>query len=293
MGGVTVGGAERRQISRPFLILVFFGIGFLTPDGTPTGNDQYLAGRAEIMRAHHGRADRFLKLGHREEHGNKAPNDEVVDTFFDITQAVWDGASRDDRKVVTNLLVIKDTLTRRIDPALTEDFTGVLADGMPAGEGCHDFLGGGDVVLGEVLGVRSRVGERLMVLVETLRGGEGRLGRETKAAVTFALQGGQIQQARGAFFLGLTLITDFTDAKLLRFCSDLAPRGFFKETFRIFTIGDARDLGDAAILASSDVKISLNFPKGLRDETADLELAFNDEHERRRLHPTSGIGLAT
>ena len=132
-----------------------------------------------------------------------------------------------------------------------------------------------------------------MVLVETLSSGEGRLGREAKAAVTFALQGGQIQQARGAFLLGLPFIADLTDAKLFGFRGDFAARGFFKETLGIFTVGDARDLGDAAILASGDVKVGLNFPEGLRDETANLELAFNDEHERRRLHPTSGIGLAT
>ena len=245
------------------------------------------------MWSHHGCADRFLKLGHREEHRNEPTNDEVVDALLDITQAVRNRTGRDDRKVVTHLLVVEDALTRRIDPALTEDFTRVLADGMPSDEGVHDFLSGGDMVLGEVLGVRSWIGEGLVVLVETLRGGESRLGRETKAAVTFALQRGQIQQARGAFFLGFALITDFADTKLLRFCSDLAARGFFKETFRIFTIGDARDLGDAAILASGDVKISLNLPEGLRDETANLELAFNDEHEGRRLYPTSGIGLAT
>ena len=48
-----------------FLVLVFFGFGFLAPDRAPPGDDEDLAGRAEIMRADHGRAHGFLELGLR------------------------------------------------------------------------------------------------------------------------------------------------------------------------------------------------------------------------------------
>ena len=84
LGGCAVGGSEGGEARGAFLVLVFFGLGFLAPDGAPTSDDEDFASRAEIMFTDEGRTDGLLEFGHREEDGDEATDDEVVDLLFDV-----------------------------------------------------------------------------------------------------------------------------------------------------------------------------------------------------------------
>jgi hypothetical protein len=106
----------------------------LAPDGAPTGDDEDFASRAEVMFTDECRADGLLEFGHREEDGDEAADDEVVDLLFDVGQAVRDGARRDDGEVVTDLLIVEDATAGGINPAATEGFLGEDAGGVSAFE---------------------------------------------------------------------------------------------------------------------------------------------------------------
>ena len=142
------------------------------------------------MRTDQGSAHGFFELSHRKEHGDEATDDQIVDAGLHIAHAVRDGAGRDDCKVVTDFLVVEDALTGGVNPTLVQRLAGMLADRMAIRQGLENFLGGRHVIFREILRVGTRVGEGLVVLVETLGGREGSLRREAETAVTFALQCG-------------------------------------------------------------------------------------------------------
>ena len=168
LGGRTVAGSEGGEARGAFLVLVFFGFCFLAPDGAPTGDDEHLARRAEIMFTDEGRTDGLFELSHREEDGDEATDDEVVDLLLDVGQAVGDGAGRDDGEVVADLFVIEDATAGGIDPATPERFLGEDSGRMGAFEGLEGGLGVWEVILGQVLGIGTRIGERLVLFVESL-----------------------------------------------------------------------------------------------------------------------------
>ena len=131
-----------------------------------------------------------------------------------------------------------------------------------------------------------------MLLVKGLGDAEGRLGRETEATVAFALEGREVEEARGAFLLGLTFVGDDADAELERFFGDLARLGFVVEAFGFLAVGHARDLRGATVTALGDAEIAFDLPEGLRDEITDLELPLHQEHERRGLDAADGEDVA-
>jgi hypothetical protein len=131
-----------------------------------------------------------------------------------------------------------------------------------------------------------------VLLVKGLGDAEGRLGREAEASVAFALEGREIEEARGAFLLGLTFVGDDADAEPERFFGDLAGLGFVVETFGFLAVGHAGNLGGAAVAALGDPEIAFDLPEGLRDEITDLELTLHQEHERRGLDAPDGEDVA-
>jgi len=110
--------------------------------------------------------------------------------------------------VVADLLVVEDAASGGVDPAGAQGFLGEDARRVGAFEGLQGGLGVGDVVLREILRIGARIGERLVLFVKGLGDAEGRLGREAEAAVAFALEGGQVEEARGAFLLRLAFVGD-------------------------------------------------------------------------------------
>ena len=60
-------------------------------------------------------------------------------------------------------------------------------------------------VAGQEAGARARIGERLVLLVEPLGGGERAPGREAEARVGLALERGEVVQERRALLLGRLL----------------------------------------------------------------------------------------
>lgn len=78
-----------------------------------------------------------------------------------------------------------------------------------------------------------------MLLVKGLGDAEGRLGREAEATVAFALEGREVEEARGAFLLGLAFVGDDADAELERLLGHLAGLGFVVEAFGFLAVGHA------------------------------------------------------
>ncbi len=176
-------------------------------DREPAGLDHHLAvglepeflaglGDGRDPRRHH-------ELGRREEDGEEALGDHVVELGLDLRQALRRQQGRDDREVVRDLGVVEDLL-RRLDVALLQRRLGM--DGERAQRPGQGLLGDHldrlardrDVVLGQGAAVGARIGEHLVLLVERLRDRERRPRREAEARVGLALQAGQVvEQRRG------------------------------------------------------------------------------------------------
>ena len=235
-----------------------------------------------------GRTDGLLEFGHREEDGDEATDDEVVNLLLDVSQAARDGAGRDDGKVVTDLLVVEDAATSGINPAATERFLCKDASRVGAFERLEGRLGVRKIILGQVLGIGTRISESLVLFVQGLGDAQGGLGREPEASITFPLEGREIEEARGTFLLRLALVGDDTGADLDRSFGHFAGLRFVVETFGFLAVSDAGHLGGAAVTTVGETEVTLDFPEGLRDEITDLQLALHDEHERRSLDATDG-----
>ena len=72
----------------------------------------------------------------------------------------------------------------------------VALAGALAGQYRQRFLDRGEVIFRQAARVGTRVGQHLVLFVERLRQRQRGLGRETEAAVGFALQAGQIEEQR-------------------------------------------------------------------------------------------------
>ena len=289
LGGGAVGRAGGGQVGAALLVAVLLGVGLLAPDGAPAGDDQDLAGGAEGVRADLRRAHGLLELGHGEEHRDEAADDEVVDARLDVAQALGDRPRRHDGEVVADLGVVEDALAGAVDPALGQRLLGEAPGGVAGAERGQDLLGRGDVVLGQVARVGAGVGEGLVPLVEGLGGAERRLGREAEAPVGLALQGREVEEAGGALLLGLALVGDDARADAPGGLGHGAGLGLVVEALGLLALLDPGHLGGAAVAAGGEAEVGLDAPEHLRDEVADLMLAADDEHERRRLHAADGV----
>ena len=101
--------------------------------------------------------------------------------------------------VVGDLGVVDDAAERQhVEPGHVGGRLGVLVVAADAGGRRLDLA---DHVGGEEARVRARVGQRLVLLVEALGGGERAAGREAVAVVGLALQRGQVVEERRALLL--------------------------------------------------------------------------------------------
>ena len=167
----------------------------------PAGLEQHAPAGAEDVLGD-GRLEARV-LPHRVgvEDGEEAPHDHVVDALVVVAHlldAVL-GARRDDRVVVGDLGVVDHAAERQhVEPGHVGGGLGVLAVRADAPGGRLDLA---DHVGGEEARVRARVGQRLVLLVEPLGGGERAAGREAVAVVGLALERGQVVEERRALLL--------------------------------------------------------------------------------------------
>ena len=149
---------------------------------------------------------------------------------------------------------------------------GVLADRLERGGGRLQLR---DEVAGEPARARSRIGDRLLVLVERLRGLQRAARGEAEAAVRVALQRGEVVEQRRA--LGLLLALDRLDDAVL--AGDL----------RRDLLGALRLLQPRLVALEPEalvarVELRVDEPVRLGDEGLDLALALDQQRQRRRLH---------
>ena len=120
------------------------------------------------------------KLGGGIKYGKEAFGDEVEDFFSGFVE-FNKTSGRDDRKVIGDFGVVKDTLARD-DELLLDRVFGVAAESSTllgnGFNGAVDFL---DVVFRKIAGIGPGVGEHFVFLVERLRNLEGAFGGEAIA----------------------------------------------------------------------------------------------------------------
>ena len=143
--------------------------------------------------AHHGGAVGVLILGVGQEDAQETLHDQV-ENLGGIPRKLNENAGGDDGEVVAHLAAVEHALGGH-DAALLHDalgkgaqFLDMLADGCH-GAGCYL-----EVVVRQVLGVRARVGEHLVLLVAFLRNLQGAAGGEAVAVAGLFLQGGEVEE---------------------------------------------------------------------------------------------------
>ena len=173
----------------------------LAVDAAPARHDEHPAAGAEHVLGDRRLQARVLEHGLGVEDGEEAAHDHVVDALVvvgHLLRAVL-GLRGDDRVVVGDLGVVDHAAEReRVEPGHVGGGAGVLA--LPADQlGRRLDLAGH--VAGQEAGVGARVGERLVLLVEPLRGGQRAPGGEAEAVVRLALERREVVEERGALLL--------------------------------------------------------------------------------------------
>ena len=248
----------------------------------PAGLDQPPAAGAEAVAAGLGDDLGVLELGLGVEDGQEAAHDEVEDAGVVAGQLLARQlAGRDDRVVVVDLGVVHDPRERQhVEPGHVRRG---LAHRRDARQAAGGRLERRDLVGREELRAGSRIGDDGAgrgALVQALGRGERPLRGEPVAAVRVALEARQVVEERRA---GLALgALDGRDE-----CRRAAGRGGHR-------LGDL-PLGGAVLLAlepAPDIPARALEPEpgvdleiGLGHERVDLDVAADDQRQRRRLHP--------
>ena len=132
--------------------VAFFGVvhligRFFAINGQPTGLDQDLAFGFEAVASGGADASGHHVLGTGEKHGHKATDHQVVQLLFRVRQARRGLQGGNDRKVIADLGVVKNSL-RRLDIAVVEGCQRMGGQMFHAAVGQHveGVLGHGQVV---------------------------------------------------------------------------------------------------------------------------------------------------
>ena len=172
------------------------------------------------------------------------------------------------------------SLTTRPERQLVE--RGHVLGAAPVAGVVADQLGGrldlGDHVAGQEARVGARVGERLVLLVEALRGRQRAARREAEQRVGVALERGQVVEELR--LLALLLLLELRDLA--------GPGRSSASTIALRLVLGGQPLaaqvaaGVEALAGGGEAR--LDEPVGLGHEGADLLLAARDQRQRRRLH---------
>ena len=268
---------ERRQglVAAGVVLLRVRGPRLVAVDRLPAGLDEDAAARPEDVVGDRRLDARSLVDGLGVEDGEEAPGDEVVDLPLVVRKLleVVLGLGRDDRVVVGDLLVVDHAAERQlVEPGDVGGGLRVLAVSADEGRGRLDLA---DHVARQEARARAGVRDRLLVLVELLRGREGAARREAEEVVRPPLERGQVVEKLRA--LALLLLLELRD--LAGLAASLV------DDLRRVLLGDPLAAQVAAavepVLVGGEAR--LDEPVGLGDEGADLHLAPRDEREGRRL----------
>ena len=152
----------------------------------------------------------------------------------------------------------------------------------PRADVAGDRLDLGGHVAGEEAGVRTRVGERLVLLVEALRGGERAAGGEAEARVRVALERGQVVEERRLLLLRRLL--ELGDRAGLAAHRGDDRLGLLRGLQPRLRAGVEAAGVAAPGVAAGRLEGRVDEPVRLGLEGPDLLLAPGDQRQRRRLH---------
>ena len=267
---------------------------FLAVNGQPARFHQHLAVGAErvllAVLLDGADARRDLIFGAREKHRHEAPHHKVVQLLFGFAQTARCLQCRDDGEVVRDLGVVEDALAR-LDVVAVDGLLRIRRQMLHAAgrQHLHRVFHHRQIVFRQRARIGSRVGQRLVPLVQALRDLQGGLGGKAEAAVGLALQRGQVEQlARGlrrrlAFFghgggLAARGISNLA-------CAQSVPDAVGALFGVGLAVGVERRVGLfpvrveplARVLAGFGLEHAVDFPIVARDEFADFFFAL-DHH---------------
>ena len=234
-----------------------------------------------------------LVLGAREKHRHEAAHHQVIDFLLSLAQPAWRLERWDDRKVVAHLGVVKYPLGR-FDVIAVQRSQRMGRQVPHAGVSQHlkGLLDHGHVVLWQRPRVGTRVGQRLVALVQALRDRQRGLGRVTELAIGLALKAGQVKQWRCSLGGGLAFFCDAGALAAHRIGNGLRltlapdPVGFLLGVLSVLFVFGIEPFG--GVLAGLCGKAGVNFPVVAADELADLLFPLDHHRQRGRLHPPDG-----
>ena len=189
--------------------------------------------------------------------------------------------------VVGDLGVVDDAAERQhVEPGHVGGRLRVLLVAAHARGGRLDLA---DHVGGEEARVGARVGQRLVLLVEALRGGERAAGREAVAVVGLALERGEVVEERRALLLRRRLeLGDLAGPGPGR--RRRSPRPPRRTRGAAWCPRGSGPRSARPLLARLRLELGVDEPVLLRLELADLDLAAGEDRQRRRLHAAERDG---
>ena len=257
------------------------------------GADALATGGRRIGRHGHGTDARgHGEFGTRIEHCHEATHHQIVQLALGLAQLAWRLQRGDDGKVVAHLAVVEDAAAR-LDVALVDGLLRVRRQVRHAAAGQHGkgLVRHAQIVLGQVAGVGTRIGQRLVALVQALRQAQRGLGRKAELAVGLALQAGQVEQQRRCLRGGLALF---------RHAGGLAAHGIgdgaglllvpqaIRPGLGILALLPGRIEPFARILTRLGTEGGMHLPIVAADELADFLFPFDDDGQGWRLYAADG-----
>ena len=268
--------------------------GLATVDGEPAGSDEdFTVGAEGVLFGtviDGGEALGDLELGMREEDGEEALHDHVVELGNGLVDSD-NAAGRDDREVIGDLRIIEDTLLK-LQAVVVEGVLGPVGEiGSGTGELGHDFLHVGHVVLGKVTRIGSRIGDHLVPLIKSLGEPEGILGGEG----SLPLEGGEVVKLGRDLPRGFSVFGDDAGFVLATLGDDTGT--FFIPDALGATVGICFVLLKvevdplAVVFAGVDTKESVDFGIRSRGESGDFLFALCEDGESGRLDASGGSDI--
>ncbi len=277
-------------------ILASADAGLASVDGEPAGNNEDFTIGAEgvFFRAVIDGGDALgdLEFGVGEEDGEEALHDHVV-KFRGGFIEFDDAAGGDDGEVIGNFRVIKDALLE-FEAVVFESVLGPVGEvGGGLREVGDDLLHVLHVVLGEVAGIGSRIGDHFVTLVESLGEAEGVL----RGKGSFPLESGEVVELRSDLLGGLFLLGDDAGFSLAALGDEFGllfiPDALGAAVGLVFALlkGEVDPL--SFVFSGGDAEVTVDF--GVRGgfESLDFLFALREDGEGGSLNATSGGDIKT
>ena len=174
--------------------------------------------------------------------------------------------------------------------------TGRGRDAANAGKRGHCLFDGSNVVLGQRACIGTRIGKCLVALVERLRERQSPFGRKAEAPVCLTLQAGQVvQQWRGLGrrfgFLRRRALLSCAGGRNRHSAFGLPEALWF--TLGIFVLLESRIEPAPGVFPGLGSEAAVNLPVVAWLEGANFLLAFDQDRECWRLHPSHGGQIET